>query len=706
MTLGRTAAAALALALALGPPAEAARTKTRPTSARAKAPAPSPTPDPRPDRALFDEAQQALASLKASTSRQAKRAEWEKVVARFRRVVAGYPQSGYCDDALLAVGHLYRQMATRFQAPGYRKEAAGAYRALVAGYPSSRHAEEALFAVLEMAKESGDPQRIAEAAQQYLDTLPEAARAKEARALMKKSAPAAEAALPRPGQRGLAQLFDVRLWSGDSSTRVVMDVDREVKIESDRIQDPDRLWIDLIDTRMHPNLKDRAFPAGDGLLEQIRVAENRAGVVRVVLHFKDVKDHSIFYLKNPTRLVVDVRGATRAPLPPAVASQEGARVAGAASTPTLWNGGSTVAGSAARAATGKEDARETVEPFDGGPAGAAPAPPVRTASNPPAPMSVPPSLAPPAKPEGGRTDVKSDARPSRRPPASAAVMSSAPAPAPFNSDVARALPAPEPPEVNRAGSYSLARQLGLSARRIVIDAGHGGHDPGSIGPAGLQEKELVLDVALRLSRLVREELGAEVLMTRAGDTFIPLEERTAIANSKGADLFLSIHANSSRNHGSRGVETYFLNFAADPHAESVAARENAVSAGTMKDLQHLVKAITLNSKIDESRDFAASVQEGIIGNLREEDPKMPDRGVRTAPFYVLIGANMPSILAEIAFISHPDDERHLREAEHRQRIAEGLLAGVRTYLSSLDRTGTRLTALRRSSTVAMDGGGK
>ena len=274
-------------------------------------------------------------------------------------------------------------------------------------------------------------------------------------------------------------------------------------------------------------------------------------------------------------------------------------------------------------------------------------------------------------------------------------------------DVVPALPPPpQPPEVNRAGSYSLARQLGLGARRIVIDAGHGGHDPGSIGPGGLQEKELVLDVALRLSKLVRDELGAEVLLTRPSDVFIPLEERTAIANSKGADLFLSIHANSSRSARSRGVETYFLNFAADPHAEAVAARENAISAGTLKDLQHLVKAITLNSKIDESRDFASSVQEGVMANLKQQDPQLPDRGVRTAPFYVLIGANMPSILAEIAFISHPDDERRLRDESFRQRIAEGLLAGVRSYLQALDRSGARLTTLRRGSTVASEAGGK
>ena len=659
------AAATLAALLAVPSPSMAAR-----ATRRGPRPTPSPTPDPRPDRTLFVEAQQALATLKASSTRQARKAEWDKVIARFRRVVGGYPQSGYCDDALLAVGHLYRQMAGRFKSAQDRRDAVAAYRSLVAGYPSSRHGEEALFAVLEIAQQSGDGQRIAEAGRQYLDAFPDEPRAEKVRSTMRRSGPAAKAALPRQGPRGLAQLFDVRLWSGDSSTRVVLDVEREVKIGSDRIQDPDRLWIDLLGTRMHPNLRDRTFPAVEGLLEQIRVAENRAGVVRVVLHFKDVKDHSIFYLKNPTRLVVDVRGATPAPAAAPMAKQESpSPVATAASLPALWNGGS---------AAGRAPARDGVEPYDG--------PPVENSA---------PSLgavtAPKARESGRRPPAMASERPSteRTGPAGAA-----------------ALPPPQPPEVNRAGSYSLARQLGLGARRIVIDAGHGGHDPGSIGPGGLQEKELVLDVALRLAKRVREELGAEVLLTRPGDVFIPLEERTAIANSKGADLFLSIHANSSRSTRSRGVETYFLNFAADPHAEAVAARENAISSGTLKDLQHLVKAITLNSKIDESRDFASSVQESVLANLRQQDPRLPDRGVRTAPFYVLIGANMPSVLAEIAFISHPDEEKRLRDGEFRQRIAEGLLAGVRTYLQALDRSGTRLTTLRRGSTVVSEAGAK
>src|SRR5947208_6486443 len=193
-------------------------------------------------------------------------------------------------------------------------------------------------------------------------------------------------------------------------------------------------------------------------------------------------------------------------------------------------------------------------------------------------------------------------------------------------------------------------------------------------------------------------------MTRSTYVFIPLEERTAIANSKGADLFLSIHANSSHNPKARGIETYFLNFAVDPHAEAVAARENAISAATLKDLQNLVKAIALNSKIDESRDFAASVQEAMIQNLRPITPELSDRGIRTAPFYVLIGANMPSILAEIAFVSNPQEERLLRTGDHRERIARSLLGGVRDYLESLNHSRPRqLTGSLPRSRVASRG---
>jgi N-acetylmuramoyl-L-alanine amidase len=234
-----------------------------------------------------------------------------------------------------------------------------------------------------------------------------------------------------------------------------------------------------------------------------------------------------------------------------------------------------------------------------------------------------------------------------------------------------------------AGDRSLTRALGLKIGKIVIDAGHGGHDTGTIGPNGLMEKDVVLDVSKRLGRLLESRLGAEVIYTRQDDTFIPLETRTAIANRERADLFISIHANSSRDSDARGVETYYLNFTSSPEALEVAARENAVSEKSIHELQDLVKKIALKDKIDESREFAGDVQESLYGGLALNNAGVRNRGIKKAPFIVLIGANMPSILAEISFVSNPTDERKLETSEHRQRIAESLYRGVSKYVSGL-----------------------
>ena len=234
-----------------------------------------------------------------------------------------------------------------------------------------------------------------------------------------------------------------------------------------------------------------------------------------------------------------------------------------------------------------------------------------------------------------------------------------------------------------AGDRSLTRALGLKIGKIVIDAGHGGHDTGTIGPNGLREKDVVLDVAKRLGRLLESRLGAEVVYTRRDDTFIPLETRTAIANRERADLFISIHANSSHDSDARGVETYYLNFTSSPEALEVAARENAVSETSIHELQDLVKKIALKEKIEESREFAGDVQESLYGGLALENAGVRNRGIKKAPFIVLIGANMPSILAEISFVSNPTDERKMETSEHRQRIAESLYRGVAKYCNGL-----------------------
>ena len=234
-----------------------------------------------------------------------------------------------------------------------------------------------------------------------------------------------------------------------------------------------------------------------------------------------------------------------------------------------------------------------------------------------------------------------------------------------------------------AGDRSLIRALGLKIGKIVIDPGHGGHDTGTIGPDGLLEKDLVLDVGRRLGKLLETRMGAEVVYTRKDDTFIPLETRTAIANREQSDLFVSIHANSSSDSSARGVETYYLNFTSNADAMEVAARENAVSEKSIHELGDLVKKITLKEKIEESREFAGDVQQSLHSGLAAKGSGIKDRGVKKAPFIVLIGANMPSILAEISFVSNPTDERKLRTPEYRQRIAESLYRGIQKYVSGL-----------------------
>jgi N-acetylmuramoyl-L-alanine amidase len=241
------------------------------------------------------------------------------------------------------------------------------------------------------------------------------------------------------------------------------------------------------------------------------------------------------------------------------------------------------------------------------------------------------------------------------------------------------------PQLTRDGQSTLTRALGLKIGRIVIDAGHGGHDTGTIGPTGLMEKDLCLDVALRLGKLIQQRLpDTEIVYTRSDDTFIPLEERTHLANEIKADLFVSIHANSSPDHAARGVETYYLNLKGSPESMEVAARENAVAQGNVHDLEDLVKKIARTEKIDESKELAEDIQDSLSKRIQKTAKPVKNRGVRKAPFVVLIGADMPSILTEISFLSNPADEQLLKKPEHRQRIAEGVFTGFTSYLESMN----------------------
>jgi N-acetylmuramoyl-L-alanine amidase len=233
------------------------------------------------------------------------------------------------------------------------------------------------------------------------------------------------------------------------------------------------------------------------------------------------------------------------------------------------------------------------------------------------------------------------------------------------------------------GDMTMTRVLGLKVGRIVIDPGHGGHDTGSVGRNGLMEKDLVLDVARNLKRSLEEKLGAEVLMTRSDDRFISLEERTAFANREKADLFISIHANASRSRSISGVETYYLNFARTAADREIAARENAATLLNIGELQDLVRRIAMADKSTESRELAGLVQRSLYSGSLEIFPKVRNRGVRSAPFIVLIGAEMPAVLVEVAFISNPRDEKLLKKANNQQVLAQALSTGIEGYLRSL-----------------------
>jgi len=241
---------------------------------------------------------------------------------------------------------------------------------------------------------------------------------------------------------------------------------------------------------------------------------------------------------------------------------------------------------------------------------------------------------------------------------------------------------PVPPLVE--GSPSIARQLGLGVHRIVIDPGHGGKDPGTVNRRlGLQEKDITLDIGKRLNAILNEHKEFEIILTRARDEYVPLEERAAIANSNQGDIFVSIHTNAAPRLSARGVETYYLNVTADPWAMDVAAQENAMSSKSMADMRTILDQILQNSKISESRIFSQFIQGSMIANLKRKFDDISDLGVKKAPFYVLLGAQMPAALVEVSFLSHRDEALRLGTPEYRQAVAAGLYLGIINFIQSL-----------------------
>jgi N-acetylmuramoyl-L-alanine amidase len=649
-------------------------------------------------------------------------------VDQYRFLRKEYPGSKYRFDALFTIGEIYKDDLND------PEEARTIFQDFLHRYPHNRLADDARSAMKEIDTQADE---FEHAAQKTARKSRPAGDATASETNANDDTESASAASVR--RSALPRVTGVRHWSTPDYTRVAIDVEQEVKFGSQRISHPDRIFFDLRDTKLASTLVGKTFDVDDGFLKKIRVAEFEPGRTRIVLEVDDLASYDAFLLPDPYRLIIDVHGKQKRGTLMAKAEMAKADAGKATASPDITSADAADSrddsGDQAPAAKLNEKPAERKSQTKSDKTVVRFAKPAATEKDLPAEDAATDAQPPdPEKPANGVGVIKTtvavkgssrripktiveaeDKAPTKvavldheriRPEPPANEVADAPAadeakPAKATSSSANSRhkksrgssaaatetadlrPETREARPTAAGDRSLIRALGLKIGKIVIDAGHGGHDTGTIGPNGLLEKDVVLDVAKRLGRLLETRLGAEVIYTRQDDTFIPLETRTAIANRERADLFISIHANSSRDSDARGVETYYLNFTSSPEALEVAARENAVSEKSIHELQDLVKKIALKEKIEESREFAGDVQESLYGGLSLNSAGIRNRGIKKAPFIVLIGANMPSILAEISFVSNPTDERKLETSEHRQRIAESLYRGVSRYVSGL-----------------------
>jgi N-acetylmuramoyl-L-alanine amidase len=666
----------------------------------------------------FARAEEQRAALNSKPTEKRTLADYKQVVTGYRRVAMITPRAPEVPDSLLAVAELYGEMGDRFGRT-YYQSAVDSYQFLVREYPNSKYCQDAFLRIAKLQREQlGDAALAKKTYEDFLKRYPRSARKREAQEalaelalLQNDDAPAANnpatnapsvsveesrasAAEHSLGKSQSAKVLQeiprvrrIRAAASDDSTRVTIDLEGSVQYTSGRIANPDRIFLDLHAARLTPEVARGNIHVEGGLLTGVRVAQNHNGVVRVVLDVNGVKEYAASLSNNPPQLLIDLYANSAASVRTAKGKKSPPAGAEAAKESAATQGQDRSAQNLAARNNTEDAAAPTEQPVANSKSA------ISAAIN---------SGANGAGPNGAGANAADalDSPAERR--SSLSPRNPLPSAKNTNSKSARATASNAKPDLvrpasvaqpTRDGQSTLTRALGLKIGRIVIDAGHGGHDTGTIGATGLMEKDLCLDVALRLGKIIEQRLpGADVVYTRSDDTFVPLEERTNIANQAKADLFISIHANSSRDHAARGIETYYLNLKGTAEAMEVAARENATAQEGVHDLQDLVMKIAKTEKIDESKELAEDIQDSLAKRIQKTSKPVKNRGVRKAPFVVLIGADMPSILTEISFLSNPADEQLLKKPEQRQRVAEGLYQGVASYLESMNSVTLNLPA--------------
>ena len=704
-----------------------------------------------------------LDNLRAVPTLELGKEQYVLVAKAFRKVYLGSPGGALGGDSLLSEAQLYLEAAKRFGLEPYLSQAADACGLLVREYPGSEHKERAGRALAEL-KANGTAESVL--AELSRAALPGEALQADKVVTRQNQAPAPAPPTPvrhepRPVRKRTdsATVQNVRFWTHEDYTRVVVEIDEEVGYRFEELPRPRRLFVDLKGARLGGKLrrvKNFTLPVGDSLIKRIRVGQNRRTVSRVVFDLEQAASHSVFWLSNPGRFVIELRSAKKpvstaeAParrhgatppsaerppetllarfdplvaLPPPIqpvpnkqdsAVQNRHDVAGTTNLNPASDGPSSAVRSSYPDVAGNPPAAAAVQqPSPATPVVRYHSPPPGVASRPdeaPLPADQPPGFPAAASSISAATGIAighvplpdlgpeprqaleqalraAEAKTGALNPAPRILAKLTPPPltAPPPPPAVELLEPPKPASATSRGQRNLIRALGLKVGRVVIDAGHGGHDTGSIGPGGLREKDLVLDIASRLGELIESGLGADVIYTRTDDQFILLKERTKLANISQADLFVSIHANSSRLKNIRGVETYYLSFTTSSSAMAVASRENAAAQRSIHELQGLLSKIALTEKIQESREFAAQIQKALYSGLSGETKGLRNRGVRKAPFMVLIGAEMPAVLAEVGFLSNASDEKLLKAGSYRQKVAEHIYKGVENYANSLSK---------------------
>ncbi|EGB15123.1 cell wall hydrolase/autolysin [Pseudodesulfovibrio mercurii] len=494
------------------------------------------------------------------------KSDFRKAVDYYGRVLARYPRHGWADDCLFRRADVYARRLNETTAA--RLDLA----TIIVDYPRSDMRAKADAALKRLGKYQWAVNKVSGGSGDGLNAVASAA--------AKAPAPVKQqpvAAAPRDPS-GLAHLDVVRFTSSDEYTRVVLELDAQVKYRyqvlgpNPAVNRPHRLYIDIQDSRLGHDVT-ASTTVSDGILRSIRTGQYSKDTTRVVLDFLNMQDYKIFPLQNPYRIVIDVYAPDGNSPAPAVASAEPAH----------------------------------------------------------------------------KTPANSDYR---------------------------------PPKGSKQMAGSLLEQLGLTVRTIMIDAGHGGKDPGATAN-GLREKDINLEFARLLGGKL-EAKGFRVIYTRTTDVFIPLEKRTAMANAQKADLFLSIHCNANHSRKVNGLETYSLNLAKTDAAVRIAARENGVDPHAISDIQFILTDLMINSKIKESRDLAGDVQTSTIKRVKKTYP-INNKGTREAPFYVLMGAKMPSVLVEIGYITNKTEAARLRSDKYREHLANGIVDGVLAYKSQIER---------------------